>query len=70
MTYRPNIIAEISQDLASTSGQILTADVHAITGSKKRKRSELAVAVDHQGITIYNVLSHAFHPCRAKTNIR
>ena len=32
-----------------------SASVHALVGGKKRKRSELAVAIDTEGISLYDV---------------
>lgn len=49
-------MAEIPHDLVGSSGQILAAEVHAVAGPKKRKRSELAVAIDHQGVNVYDVI--------------
>ncbi|KAL2048292.1 hypothetical protein N7G274_000203 [Stereocaulon virgatum] len=55
MIQLPYTLAEIPQDLTGTSGQIYAADVYAIAGSKKRKRSEVALAIDRQGVNIYDV---------------
>ena len=38
---------------------MLTADVHSLAGSKKRKRSELALALDNQSINLYDVRTGA-----------
>lgn len=38
------------------SGKILTADVHTVAGPSKKKRSELAVAIDSESVNLYNVL--------------
>lgn len=48
-------LAEIPHDPTGSSGRILVGDVNAVADSKKRKRSEIAVAVDHQGVNIYDV---------------
>lgn len=50
-------LADIPHDHTGSSGRLLVGDVNAITGSKKRKRSEIAVAVNHQGVNIYDVLA-------------
>ena len=55
MIQKPYLLADIPHDITGTPGSILAADVLAVTGSKKRKRSELAIAIDRQGINIYNV---------------
>ena len=49
-------LAEIPHDLTGVPGHTHATDVYAIAGSKKRKRSELALAIDRQGINIYNVI--------------
>lgn len=55
MIPKPYLLAEIPQDLTGSPGNLLAAEVYAIAGSKKRKRSELALAIDRQGINIYDV---------------
>ena len=55
MIQKPYLLAEIPQDLTDLPGNLLAADVYAVAGSKKRKRSELALAIDRQGINIYDV---------------
>ena len=55
MIEKPYLLADIQSDLTSLPGNIFATDVLAVTGSKKRKRSELALAVDRQGINIYDV---------------
>lgn len=60
MIQTPYALAEIPQDITGTSGQVHAADVYTIAGSKKRKRSEITLAIDRQGVNIYDVaLSHA-----------
>lgn len=54
MIQKPYLLADIQQDLNGLPN-ILATDVLAVAGSKKRKRSELALAVDRQGINIYDV---------------
>ena len=51
----PYILAEIPQDLAGSPGKILATDVYAVAGSRKRKRSELALGIDREGVNIYDV---------------
>ena len=65
-----NVIADLPLSLGHDS-RILTADVHGITGGKKRKRQEVAVAIDGGCINIYNVLFIALACCAvgAKTKL-
>ena len=57
MIERAYSLAEVPRDLTGSVGQVQSSDVHAIAGSRKRKRSELAVGIDRQGVNIYNVPS-------------
>ena len=67
MIQNPYLLADIQQDLTGLHGNVLASEVLAVTGSKKRKRSELALAIDHQGINIYDVrlpsVFQAFRQC-------
>ena len=45
----PYILAEVS------SGLVFTSDVHSTVNSKKRKRSEIALGIDREGVSIYDV---------------
>jgi hypothetical protein len=56
MIQNPYTLAEISRDISGSSGKILSADVHAVAGSKKRKRTELVLAIDREGVNIYDVI--------------
>ena len=58
MMVKPYLLADIQQDLTGLPGNVLAADVLAVAGSKKRKRSELVLAIDRQGINIYDVGTH------------
>ena len=49
-----SLIADLPLALGQES-RILTADVHGITEGKKRKRLEVAVAIDGGCINIYDV---------------
>ena len=51
----PYRIAEILPDLTGSTGKILANDVYTVTRSRKRKRSEIALAIDRQGVNIYDV---------------
>lgn len=55
MIQKPYLIADIPHNLSGLPGNILATDVLAVAGYKKRKRSELALAIDGQGINIYDV---------------
>lgn len=55
MIQRPSTIAQIPRPLDAQHGQILTNDVHNLVNSRKRKRSELAVAVDGESVNVYDV---------------
>ena len=55
MIQRPYLLADLQPDLAGLPGNVHTTDVLAVTGSEKRKRSELALAIDRQGINVYDV---------------
>ena len=57
MIQKPYLLADIPNDITGLSGNILATDVLAIAGAQKRKRSELALAIDRQGINIYDVSS-------------
>lgn len=53
----PYIIASLPSPLDKAHGKISAAPVHALKGLRKRKRHEVAVTVDGEGISIYNVSS-------------
>lgn len=55
MIQAPYTLANLPVSLHALQGNTFAADVHTLVASKKRKRSELAVAVDHEGISIYDV---------------
>ncbi|MCJ1303027.1 hypothetical protein MMC08_005833 [Hypocenomyce scalaris] len=57
MIQRPYTLANLPVSLHASQGKIFAADVHTVAGTKKRKRSELAVAVDYEGINIYDIRS-------------
>lgn len=69
MIQKPYLLADIQPDFTGLPGNIHATDVLAVAGSKKRKRSELALAIDRQGINIYDVsLSFVFHNCFVKAD--
>lgn len=55
MIQKPYLLADIPSNLSGLPGNILATDVLAVAGYKKQKRSELALAIDGQGINIYDV---------------
>ena len=62
MIHKPYHLADIPHDLTGLPENVFAADVLAVTGYRKRKRSELALAIDRQGINIYDVrLQWVFH---------
>ena len=52
MLYR---VAEFRKSLATPDGNILVAAVHGPSNSRKRKRSQVAVALDRESVNIYDV---------------
>ena len=55
MLGEPYPVADILADLEGNRPQVLAGDVFAISGSRRRKRSEVALAIDRQGVNIYDV---------------
>lgn len=51
----PYAIASLPKPLDSQKGRIFCANVYSLSGSKKRKRREVAVGVDGESVSIYNV---------------
>lgn len=51
----PYTLVSLPKPLDSTNGQIQAAPVYGLRGSKKRKRHEVAVGIDGEGVNIYNV---------------
>lgn len=63
MIQAPYTLAKLPLPPHASQGKTLAADVYTVAGSKKRKRSELAVAVDYEGINIYDVQRiNCFYP--------
>lgn len=55
MIQGPVVLAELPKALPGSRSKVLAADVYGVGGNRKRKRSELAVAIDGQGINLYDV---------------
>lgn len=51
----PFTLASLSKPVGSTNGRVHAAGVCSISGIKKRKRTEIAVGVDGEGVSIYSV---------------
>lgn len=55
MLQEPYTLAEFPKNLIAPNGKILVADVYGLLGARKRKRSELAVALDNDSVNLYDV---------------
>ena len=51
----PYALATLPSPLDRAHGKIQAAPVFALKGSRKRRRHEVAVTVDGEGISVYNV---------------
>ncbi|KAK4505088.1 hypothetical protein PRZ48_003051 [Zasmidium cellare] len=51
----PYSIASLPKPLDAENGRILGANVYSLSGSRKRKRREVAVGVDGESVNIYNI---------------
>jgi hypothetical protein len=51
----PFTLASLPRPINTTGGRTQAAGVCSISGSKKRKRTEIAVGVDGEGVLIYSV---------------
>ncbi|EPS32928.1 hypothetical protein PDE_07889 [Penicillium oxalicum 114-2] len=51
----PSVLAQLPRPLHAATGQTRIGEVNSLAEGKKRKRYELAVAVDGEAINIYNV---------------
>ena len=52
----PYTIASLPNPLDAKNGQIQASPIYGVKGSKKRKRPEVAVGIDGEGLNIYNVI--------------
>lgn len=57
---KPYVLATLPRPLHHTGGRIAAREVYAQKDGVKRKRTELAVGVDGETTSIYDVLSPAF----------
>lgn len=51
----PSVLAQLPRPLQSLTGKTQIGDVFSLAESKKRKRYEVAVAIDGEAVNIYNV---------------
>ncbi|KAF1989994.1 hypothetical protein K402DRAFT_451602 [Aulographum hederae CBS 113979] len=51
----PQTLVSLSQPLDSTNGRVLASAIQSVSGSRKRKRSEIATSVDGEGISIHTI---------------
>ncbi|KAJ5194707.1 uncharacterized protein N7498_008145 [Penicillium cinerascens] len=64
----PSVLAQLPRPLHASTGKTRIGDVFSLADAKKRKRYEVAVAVDGEAVNIYNVqtpklvTSYAFPP--------
>lgn len=52
---QPSVLAQLPRPLQASAGRTQVGEVFSLAESKKRKRYEVAVAVDGEGLNIYNV---------------
>ncbi|KAI9825919.1 MAG: hypothetical protein M1819_000438 [Sarea resinae] len=51
----PYTLASLPHPLNAAGGKVLVQDVFSVSGSKKRKRAEVVVAIDGESVNIYDV---------------
>ncbi|KNG52774.1 hypothetical protein DDE82_006590 [Stemphylium lycopersici] len=51
----PFTLASLSKPISSTNGQVHAAGICSVSGIKKRKRTEIAVGVDGEGVSLYSL---------------
>ncbi|KAE8395789.1 hypothetical protein BDV23DRAFT_81261 [Aspergillus alliaceus] len=51
----PSVLAQLPRPLHASKGQTHIGEVYSLSDSKKRKRYEVAVAVDGEAVNIYNI---------------
>lgn len=51
----PSVLAQLPRPLQGVKGHTKIGEVHSLADSKRRKRYEVAVAVDGEAVNIYNV---------------
>lgn len=56
----PSVLAKLPRPFEAKTGSTQIGEVYSLTASKKRKRHEVAAAIDGEGVNIYNVLYAVF----------
>jgi hypothetical protein len=56
----PSVLTQLPRPLQASTGKTQIGEVFSLVESRKRKRYEVVVAVDGEGLSIYNVRI----PCR------
>jgi hypothetical protein len=51
----PSLLAQLPRPLEASSGKIHVGEVYGFAASKKRRRYEIAVAIDGEAVSIYDV---------------
>lgn len=54
----PYTIASLPKPLDSDKGRIQAGVVYSFRGQRRRKRHELAIGIDGEGVNIYNVIAY------------
>ena len=64
----PYVVASLPRPIDRSNGRYVVGEVYGgVPGSKKRKRSELAVGIDGEGINLYDV-RYEYIPLGASNN--
>lgn len=51
----PHTLASLPKPIDAVNGRTLASTVYSLSAARKRKRSEIAVSVDGDGISIFDV---------------
>ncbi|PGH32807.1 hypothetical protein GX50_04408 [[Emmonsia] crescens] len=51
----PSVLAQLPRPLGASAGKCQLGEVYGVEGSRKRKRYEVAAAIDGESVNIYNV---------------
>lgn len=57
----PSVLAQLPRPLHASTGKTYISEVYSLANAKKRKRYEVAVAVDGEAVNLYNV-SVSYYP--------
>jgi hypothetical protein len=58
----PAVLAQLPQPLFDKDGQTQFGPCYGLTGSRKRKRFEIAAAIDGETVNIYDVSEESGNP--------